>query len=365
MRLNRSGSSALPGQLTVITVDVFFAAMNDYPIGTKVPYTITGIDPSKVSVMTVQSVSSDPGIPLNGTFEISSTRQGYFGVVVSPSQREDVIITIEVEGAKTYLGITPTEPETSTSRSIEFLGYFAAAPTSSRNNVGSSITELTAGQPFYISALASTVDQGDRIDGFLTIESGPDFENRFSTPNIWSPYQVLQKGAAGDRERTETSDASLLRVPGTAIPVPGPAKITLLVGTGTGSPYSNTAIVNVVPPEFPKQIVFFSIEKQRISPYSSVNLTDIETGTYFSILVTGPPNTAFDWTGFGASGTSATDAKGECVFPELQATVNLDRTRQTVTVTWPDGEKITQSVTIGGGPGGYRLPGLGGFSWLR
>jgi hypothetical protein len=350
IRLNKSGSSALPGQLTVITADVFIAAINDYPIGTKVPYTITGIDPSKVSAMTVQSITAEqPGIPLDGTFTITSTRQGYFGIVVSTDQREDVIITIDVQGAKTYLGITPLQAGTDSNQTVEFLGYFADAPISARGSIGANITNLEATKPFWIWALASSIGQGSRVDGSLSVESGPGFRTRFSQDISWSPYQIIRP--ADPRDRTASDNATMISVPATAIREPGPAKITLSVE----GRYSNSAIVNVIPPEFPRQIILYSKARQRISNGdSATNLSQVQPGEVFSILVTGPINTTFVWTGLGETGTTATDANGNCVFPEVKAPPSrgggywLDAPGVTYefTVTWPDGEVTTRSLLV-------------------
>jgi hypothetical protein len=345
IRLNRSGSSALPGQLTVITADVFFAAMNDYPIGTRVPYTISGIDPSKVSVMTVQSVSSDPGIPLDGTFEISTTRQGYFGIVVDPAWREDVIITIDVEGAKTYLGITPQDP-VNTQGTIEFLGFFENAPPSSKYHFGDAIESLEAGKVFWIQVRASTIREGDSYDGTVVVESGPAFEKRFSMQVLISPYLLLTGLNQEERDRirdSSTYNASLLRVPATAIAEPGLAKITITVD----GRYSNSTTVNVVPPQYSRDIVFTSAARQSQSQYYAAgnSVTQLDYNEIFSIIVTGPPNTPFDWTGFDASGTSATDATGRCVFPNIKAPDTAYKTF--ATVKWPDGEIIAQFVNIG------------------
>jgi hypothetical protein len=349
IRLNKSSASVLPGQLCVIIADVFIAAINDYPIGTKVPYTITGIDPSKVSVMTVQSVSSDPGIPLDGTFTITSTRQGYFGIVVSTDQKEDVIITIDVQGAKTYLGITPLQAGTGSNQTVEFLGYFADALISDRGSIGANITNLEATKPFWIWALASSIGQGSRVDGSLSVESGPGFRTRFSQDISWSPYQIIRP--ADPRDRTASDNATMISVPATAIREPGLAKITLSVE----GRYSNSAIVNVIPPEFPRQIILFSRARQRISNGdSAANLSQVQPGEVISILVTGPRNTTFVWTGLDETGTTATDANGNCVFPEVKVPEDssgwLWRTSPGVTyeftATWPDGEVTTRSLLV-------------------
>jgi len=348
IRLKRSGSTAFPGQLTVITASVFVAALNNYPIGTKVPYTISGIDPSKVSVTTIEASSSDPGMPLDGTFEIVGTRIGYFGIIVDPTWTEDTIITIEVEGAKTYLGITPRPPSVITG-TIEFQRFYENALPSSKYLFGNAIESLEAGKAFWVQALASTIRQGDRYDGTIIVESGPGFSKRFSTQIIISPYRVFRNENPQEiqRARQESSyNASLIRVPATAIAEPGLARITLSVDAGSFG-YSNSTIVNVVPPEYPRQIFFTSAARRSESQYNAAgnSVKQLDYNEIFSIIVIGPPNTPFDWTGFDEKGTSTTDATGKCVFPNIKAPNRAYRTF--VTAKWPDGEVITQFVGIG------------------
>jgi hypothetical protein len=345
LRLSRSGSTAFPGQLTVITATVFVAALNDYPIGTQVPYTISGIDPSKVSVTTIEASSSDPGMPLNGTFEIVGTRIGYFGIVVDPTWDQDTIITIDVQGAKTYLGIAPL-PKGSVQGTIEFQAFYENAPPSSKYHFGAPIESLEANKVFWIQARASTISQGDSYDGTVIVESGPGFEKRFSMQIIMSPYRVYRNENPQEIERARNSreyNASLIRVPATAIAEPGLARITIVVDRG----YSNSTTVNVVPPEYPREIFFTSVARQNESPAQAAgkSVSQLDYNEIFSIIVIGPPNTPFEWSGFDSSGTTTTDATGKCVFPNLKAPNTAYKAF--VTAKWPDGEIISQSVGIG------------------
>jgi hypothetical protein len=348
IRLKRSGSTAFPGQLTVITASVFVAALNDYPIGTKVPYTISGIDPSKVSVTTIEASSSDPGMPLDGTFEIVGTRIGYFGIIVDPTWTEDTIITIEVEGAKTYLGIAPRPPGV-IKGTIEFQRFYENALPSSKYHFGNAIESLEAGKVFWVQARASTIRQGDRYDGTIIVESGPGFSKRFSTQIIISPYRLLTglNQEERDRARKESSfNASLIRVPATAIAEPGLARITIVVDAGNFG-YSNSITVNVVPPEYPRQIFFTSAARRNesLAQAAGNSVKQLDYNEIFTIIVIGPPNTPFDWTGFDEKGTSTTDATGKCVFPNLKAPNTAYKAF--VTAKWPDGEVTTQFVGIG------------------
>jgi len=43
----------------------------------------------------------------------------------------------------------------------------------------------------------------------------------------------------------------------------------------------------------------------------------LKEGTSIAIVVTGPPNSLFGWTGFDTSGDGTTDSNGVCVFQSL------------------------------------------------
>jgi hypothetical protein len=82
----------------------------------------------------------------------------------------------------------------------------------------------------------------------------------------------------------------------------------------------------------------------------------VKEGTSIAVVVTGPPDTTFTWSGFGSTGTTATDSTGRCVFPNLivppaytapkswSGTTSRSYQEYPLQVNWPDGTVSTFTV---------------------
>lgn len=362
VRLFRSSSRVVAGEVCVIDAEVFSSAINSYPIGTDVPYSVTGIyvsgepgpvDPSLITVSSSEGFAGrtvgygltpiPSGLPLTGTFRIVATRQGGFLVNSSTALPEDALLTITVAGTTVYLGVMAREPSLvdgkvdilKVTRQILFNGV--------QRNSDIEVQTVEVNKDFYVTIRPQPCSQFAK--GTIVISSGPGFSVKSSIQPI--QYTDNSSGVQG----------SSFRVPGSLIPTPGPVMITAsceIVGAGT---FSGSKVIEVTPPAFPKSI---SVVRDGWLLSNAELVTDtVTTGKSFTIIVTGEPNTTFNWTGFGNSGTTTTDSSGRCVFPSLIApplsqfalnqfafALGSGRDDYLLTVAWPDGEVIKSTVYV-------------------
>lgn len=364
MRLFRSSSVAWQGELFIVDAEVLFGAMNSYPIGTEVPYSVTGtyltgdggpVDPSLITVSSVEGYAGrtvgygltalPPGIPLNGTFRIFATRAGGFAVTVSSTLERDALLTITVAGTTTYVGVVLQNLPLSVVAPEPSLDILAVYPQVTVNGVvqpGEPTTSIEVAKNFYVRVRARP--SAFYVTGTISVTSG----NTTSAiiPINYTNYSASEQG-------------DLFLVPGSTVPATGPAVIKVTCSPRGQSPdFSGSVNVQVTPPQYPKSI---GVILDGWSLNNAALVTDsVPTGKSFTIIVTGEPNTTFSWTGFDSSGTTATDSNGRCVFPSLTAPTlsswasnvlfrafagNL-RDDYPLTVNWPDGEVTKSTVYV-------------------
>jgi hypothetical protein len=97
---------------------------------------------------------------------------------------------------------------------------------------------------------------------------------------------------------------------------------------GAGS-FFGSKVIEVTPPSFTKAVGIILggwaddptlriIAAERLGAgQASGGVARIKEGSSIAVVVTGPPDTTFTWSGFGSTGTTATDSTGRCVFPNL------------------------------------------------
>jgi len=361
VRLFRSGSVTWQGSIVIIDAEVFSGAMDSYPIGTEVPYTVTGIyltgeggpvDPSLITVSSVEGLAGrnvgygltplPSGIPLDGTFRIVATRRGGFGVVVSSTIERDVLLTITVAGTTTYVGVILQNLPLSVVAPTPSLDILAVYPQVTVNGIaqpGEPTTSIEIAKNFYVRVRARP--SAFYVTGTISVTLG----NTTSAliPINYTNYSASEQG-------------DLFLVPGSTVPATGDAVIKVTCSPrGQAPDFSGSVNIQVTPPRYPKSI---SVIQDGWTLNNTPTTTDeVPTGKSFTIIVTGDPNATFNWTGFGNSGTTATDSNGRCVFPALiapplsqwasnvlfRAFAGNVRDDYPITVTWPDGE-VTRSV---------------------
>jgi hypothetical protein len=354
VRLFRSSSRVNAGEICVIDVGVFFEVMDNYPIGTEVPYTVTGeyvsgepgpVDPSLITVSSTEGFAGrgvgygltalPAGIPLNGTFRITTTRSGGFGISTSSALPEDALLTITVAGTTIYLGVLAREPALVEAQ-LDILKV-----TTRDSDIEVQTVEVE--KDFSVTLRPRPCSRFAK--GTIVISSGPGFSVKSRVQPI--QYTDNSSGVLG----------SVYRVPGSFIPTPGPVMITAsceIVGAGI---FSGSRIIEVVPQRYPKSI-FTTLSGWTLGNTEKITQT-IRSGTNFNIVVTGEPNTTFNWTGFDSSGTTATDSNGVCVFPSLTApplsgfaaklyafALATQNDYYPLTVTWPDGTVTKATVEV-------------------
>lgn len=345
IRLRRSNSTLAAGEFGIIDAEVLFGAMNSFPIGTQVAYSITGVDPSLITVTSVAGfggrAGSGSGIPLSGTFEITATRSGGFGIVISTALSQDAVLTINVEGALAYVGILARNfvaPQ-------PVLDILAVYPQITVNGVvqpGASTTSIEVTKNFYVQVRARP--SAAFVTGTVSVKSAG-----VSSALIPINYTDYSNSEQGD----------LFSVPGSIIPSIGPAVLTF-----TCSPrqqaldFSGSVNIQIASPQYPKSIS--TALNGWALDYTERITKSIPAGTNFNIVVTGEPNTTFNWSGFGSTGTTATAGNGVCVFPSQIAPVLSQfatnkflialgggvRDTYPFTVSWPDGTVISTTVEV-------------------
>lgn len=361
IRLRSSGSITWQASVVIIDASVFIEAIDSYPIGTNVPYSVTGIylsgdggpvDPSLITVASAEGTGGRPvdesltalpsGLPLNGTFRITSTRRGSFAVYVSSTVERDVLLTINVAGAIIYVGVIlvnqapgvlPPEP------SLDILAVYPQVTVNGIAQPGEATKNIEVAKNFYVRVRARP--SAFYVTGTISVTSG----NTTSAliPINYTNYSASEQG-------------DLFLVPGSTIPTTGNAVIKVTCSPrGQAPDFSGSVNVQVTPPRYPKSISV--IQDGWTLNNTPTTKDEVTTGKSFTIIVTGDPNTTFKWTGFGNSGTTATDSNGRCVFPALiapplsqwasnvlfRAFAGNVRDDYPITVTWPDGE-VTRSV---------------------
>jgi hypothetical protein len=365
MRLRRSGSITWQGSIVIIDAEVFSGAIDSYPIGTEVPYTVTGIylsgdggpvDPSLITVSSVEGAAGrtvgygltalPPGIPLNGTFRIVRTRQGGFGVVVSSTIERDVLLTITVAGTTTYVGVIIVNQAPGVLQPEPSLDILAVYPQVTVNGVvqpGEPTTSIEIAKNFYVRVRARP--SAFYITGTISVTLG----NTTSAliPINYTNYSASEQG-------------DLFLVPGSTVPATGSAVIKVTCSGGGQAPdFSGSTNVQVTPPRYPRSIGVI-LDGWTLSRLAPATTDEVPTGKSFTIIVTGDPNTTFNWTGFSNSGTTVTDSNGRCVFPALiapplsqwasnvlfRAFAGNVRDDYPITVTWPDGEVTRSTVYV-------------------
>jgi hypothetical protein len=344
IRLFRSSSSLDAGQFGIIDAEVFVGAINSFPIGTQVAYSITGVDPSLITVTSVAGFAgrggSGSGVPLNGTFEITATRQGGFGIVVSPALPQDAVLTINVEGALTYVGILARN-FVAPQPSLDILAVYPQVTVNGVVRPGEPATSIEVAKNFYMRVRARP--SAFFVTGTVSVKLG--VTTSALIPINYTDYSASEQG-------------DLFLIPGSTIPAAGNAVITVTCSPrGQAPDFSGSVSVQVTSPQYPKSI-FTALTGWSLD--SSERITQsIPAGTSFNIVVTGEPNTTFNWTAFDKSGTTATDSNGVCVFPVLIAppltqyalnqfafALGTGRDTYPLTVVWPDGSVIKSSVDV-------------------
>jgi hypothetical protein len=345
IRLFRSSASLAVGEFGIIDAEVLFGAMNSFPIGTQVPYSITGVDPSLITVTSVAGFSgragSGSGIPLSGTFEITSTRSGGFGIVVSPALSQDAVLTINVEGALTYVGILAQNfvaPQ-------PILDILAVYPQITVNGVvqpGEPTTSIEVAKNFYARVRARP--SAAFVTGSISVKSGT--VSSALIPINYTDYSASEQG-------------DLFLVPGSTIPSTGSTVLTFTCSPRQQAPdFSGSVNIEIVSPQYTKNI-FAALNGWVVGSAQRIT-RQVIAGSNFNIVVTGEPNTTFNWSGFGSNGTTATADNGFCVFPSQVAPslsqyatnpfrVALgDGGRDTYpfTVTWPDGTVTQVNIDV-------------------
>jgi hypothetical protein len=375
VRLFRSSSSVRAGEIMVVDAEVFFSAFDRYPIGTEVPYSVTGsyvtdtitpVDPSLITVSSTEGFGGRTvgygltpipvGLPLNGTFRITSTRSGGFAVSTSSSLPQDAILSINVAGTITFVGVLSTTvvvPQTS----VEIIDVYPEVFVNGVSRPGEPTISIEVTKNFYVRARA--IPSSALIPGSIAITQGSGSATiRPTTLEAVDPASVPTKRmpiAYSDYSSSEQGE--LWRIPGSFVPTVGSIELKMIVDLPNGS-YAGSTRLEVIPLRYPRSI---GVTQDGWTLNNTPLITDeVTTGKSFTIIVKGDPNTTFDWTGFGDSGTTATDSNGVCVFPALiapplsqwasnvlfRAFAGNVRDDYPITVTWPDGEVIKRTVYV-------------------
>jgi hypothetical protein len=345
IRLVRSSGSLAVGEFGIIDAEVLFGAMNSFPIGTQVPYSITGVDPSLITVTSVAGFSgragSGSGIPLSGTFEITSTRSGGFGIVVSPALSQDAVLTINVEGALTYVGIL-AQNFVAPQPTLDILAVYPQITVNGVVQPGEPTTSIEVAKNFYARVRARP--SAAFITGSISVKSGT--VSSALIPINYTDYSASEQG-------------DLFLVPGSIIPSTGSAVLTFTCSPRQQFPdFSGSVNLEIVSPRYTKNI-FAALNGWVVGSAQRIT-QQVIAGSNFNIVVTGEPNTTFNWSGFGGTGTTATADNGFCVFPSqvapslTQYATNPFRValgdggRDTYpfTVTWPDSTVTQVSIDV-------------------
>jgi hypothetical protein len=358
----------------VVDAQVFFEAMNSYPVGTEVPYSVTGVyvtdtitpvDPSLITVSSTEGFAGRTvaygltplpvGMPLNGTFRIIATRSGGFAVSTSSSLPQDAILSITVAGTTTFVGVLSQNvvvPQTS----VEIIDVYPEVFVNGVAQPGQPTTSIEVTRNFYVRARA--IPSSALIPGSIAITQGSgsatilvtteEAVNPASSPTkrmpiVYSDYSSSEQG-------------ELWRIPGSFVPITGPIELKMIVNLPSET-YAGSTRLEVVPLRYPRSIGV------TLDGWTLDNLpltTDrVPTGKSFTIIVRGEPDTTFNWTGFDSSGTTTTDSNGVCVFPALIApplsrfasnpfafALGGGQDSYILTVTWPDREVIKYTVYV-------------------
>jgi hypothetical protein len=374
VRLFRSSSSVRAGEIMIIDAEVFFSAINSYPIGTEVPYTVTGsyvtdtitpIDPSLITVSSIEGYGGRTvaynltpipvGLPLNGTFRITATRSGGFALAASSSLAQDAILSVNVAGTVTFVGVLSTTVVVP-NPSIEIIDVYPEVFVNGVAQPGEPTTSIEVTKNFYVRARA--IPSSALIPGSIAITQG----SGSATILVTTEEAVNPASSPTKRMRIIYSDYSsseqgeLWRVPGSFVPITGPIELKMIADLPNGS-YAGSTRLEVIPLRYPKSI---SVTLDGWTLDNAPLTTDsVPTGKPFTITVKGEPNTTFNWTGFDSSGTTATDSTGVCVFPALIApplsqfarnpfarALGGGRDSYTLTTTWPDGVEVKSIVYV-------------------
>jgi hypothetical protein len=328
VRLFRSSSRVNAGELGIIDAEVFFPVMNDYPIGTVVPYTVTGqyVNGSTVPSSLITPSSTEgyagrtagygltpipAGLPLDGTFRITGTRIGGFAISTSTSLADDAILTITVAGTTTYVVVMAQNPSLQ-GAVLDILSVSNQVLSNGQTTFGEITETLEVGKDFYVTVRPRPCTS--YAEGSIVISSGPGFSVKSRPIDI----------AYGDSSSDERG--STFSVPGSLIPTPGPVMITFSCAIfGSGS-FFGSKVMEVVPSSFPTAVGVLLNGWSSAAAAASIRIVAatrggksarLKEGTSIAIVVTGPPNSEFSWGGFDSSGISATDSNGICVFPNL------------------------------------------------
>jgi hypothetical protein len=328
VRLFRSSSRVNAGELCIIDAEVFFEAMNNYPIGTVVPYTVTGeyvngstVEPSLIIPSSTEGYAGrtpgygltpiPAGLPLDGTFRITGTRIGGFAVSTSTSLRDDAILTITVAGTTTYIVVMAQNPSLQ-GAVLDILSVSNQVLSNGQTTFGDITETLEVGKDFFVTVRPRPCTA--YAEGSIVISSGPGFSVKSRPIDI----------AYGDSASNEPGVT--FSVPGSLIPTPGPVMITFSCAIfGSGS-FFGSKVMEVVPSSFPTAIGVLLNGWSSAAAAANIRIVAatrggksarLKEGTSIAIVVTGPPNSAFGWTGFDTSGTGTTDSNGVCVFQNL------------------------------------------------
>jgi hypothetical protein len=370
VRLFRSSSRVNAGELCIIDAEVFFSAIDNYPIGTVVPYTVTGeyvsggtVDPSLIVPSSTEGYAGrtagygltpiPAGLPLNGTFRITGTRIGGFAISTSTALLGDAILTITVAGTTTYVVVMAQNPSLKDAV-LDILGVYGQVLFNGRPQSAEVPSEtIEVGKEFYVNVRPRPSSRS--ADGTIVISSGPGFSVKSR------PIEIQY----GDNSSSELG--STYRVPGSLIPTPGPVMITFSCSIfGSGS-FFGSKVIEVTPPSFTKAVGIILggwaddstlriIAAERRGAGTVGGRAEVKEGTSIAVVVTGPPDTTFTWSGFDSTGTTATDSTGRCVFPnvitppagsyQFDVTSPIRRIYRDylLQVNWPDGSVSTFTV---------------------
>jgi hypothetical protein len=331
--------------------------MNDYPIGTVVPYTVTGeyvsggtVDPSLIVPSSTEGYAGrtagygltpiPAGLPLDGTFRITGTRIGGFAISTSTALPDDAILTITVAGTTTYIVVMAQNP-TLKDAVLDILRVNEQVLSNGRPTFGKITETIEVGKEFYVTVRPQPCTQ--YADGSIVISSGPGF-------SVKSRPIDITYGDSGS-----TGQGATFRVPGSLIPTPGPVMITVGCAIFGAGSFFGSKVIEVTPPSFTKAVGVLlngwadDSTLQIVAAERGGNTARLKEGSSIAVVVTGPPDTTFKWSGFGESGTTATASNGRCVFPNIIVPpsysslpdgfgrVFTNPQEYPLTVTWPDG----------------------------
>ena len=372
LRLYRSSSRVNAGELCIIDAGIFFEVMNNYPIGTVVPYTVTGeyvnggavpsslIIPSSTEGYAGRTAGYGltpipAGLPLDGTFRITGTRIGGFAISTSTGLPGDAILTITVAGTTTYVVVMAQNPSLKDAV-LDILGVYGQVLNNGQPQPAAAPSEtIEVGKDFYVNVRPQPCTQ--YADGSIVISSGPGF-------SVKSRPIEISYGDSGSTGRGATYS-----VPGSLIPTPGPVMITVGCAIFGAGSFFGSKVIEVTPPSFTKAVGvvlpgwasdltlrIIAADRGGVGQASG-GRARIKEGTPIAVVVTGPPDTTFTWTGFDASGTTATDSTGRCVFPNLitppaytappnrfSGSSRRSYQEYPLQVNWPDGSVSTFTV---------------------